>query len=197
MQGIDPRIYEYQRNNSNEVFINEEMHYEVKSVALKSDHHEEESIKTFVEGIFLPVNPPIIDPHGPLLVEIPSSTFLDAYSSYNLPSYSSIRRSFGMNPSYFCFPKGLGNLSLSTTPVVDTASASSLLRTTMTQVTLTQPFVSTYPFTHGSGNIHSSLFPHMHTLSDLLGRPIGQMADSQVVQKTMVTQANQPPSQPS
>jgi hypothetical protein len=77
MQGLDPKIYEHQNYPSNEGVINEEMHSEVGSVALRSDHHEEEPVTTFVEGIFLPVNPPIIDPHGPLLVEMSSSTFLD------------------------------------------------------------------------------------------------------------------------
>jgi hypothetical protein len=47
MQGLDPQIYKHQRNPSNEGVINEEMHSEVGSVALKSDHHEEELVTTF------------------------------------------------------------------------------------------------------------------------------------------------------
>jgi hypothetical protein len=105
--------------------------------------------------------------------------------------------SFGVNPSSFGFPEGLGNLSFSTTPVVDTVGASSLPETSVTQVTLTQPLAHTSSFAHGSGNIPASLFPHMHTPSALLGHSIGQMANSQVIHTTMVTQATQPPSQPS
>jgi hypothetical protein len=101
---------------------------------------------------------------------------------------------FWHEPTSFGFPEGLGNLSFSTTPVVDIVGASSLLKTSVTQVTLTQPLAHTSPFTHGSGNILASLFPHMHTPSALLGHSISQMVDSQVIHTTMVTQATQPPS---
>jgi hypothetical protein len=95
-----------------------------------------------------------------------------------------------MNPSSFGFPEGLGNFSFSTTPVVDTANAYSLLETSVTQVTPNQPLVHTYPFTHGSCIIHVLLFPHMHTPSALLGHSIGRMASSQVVHTTMIKQDN-------
>jgi hypothetical protein len=48
MQHINPKIYDHQRNPSNVGVINEEMDFEVRSVALGSDHHEEEPVKTFV-----------------------------------------------------------------------------------------------------------------------------------------------------
>jgi len=99
-----------------------------------------------------------------------------------------------MNPPLFGLPEGLGNFSFSTTPVVDIASTSYLPKTSVTQITSTQPLAHTSPFTHGLGIILVSLFPHMHTPSALLSRTIGQMAKSQVIHTTIVTQANQPPS---
>jgi hypothetical protein len=99
-----------------------------------------------------------------------------------------------MNPPIFGFPEGLGNSSFSTTPVVDVVGAYSLPETSVTQVTLTQPLTHSSPLAPESGNIPASFFPHMHTPSALLGHPIGQMASSQVVHTTMVTQATQPPS---
>jgi hypothetical protein len=92
-----------------------------------------------------------------------------------------------MNPPSFGFPEGLGNFSFSTNHVVDTICTSSLLETSMAQVTPNQPFVHTYPFAHGSCIIIVSLFTLMHTPSDLLGHSISQMVDSQVVHKTTVT----------
>jgi hypothetical protein len=122
--------------------------------------------------------------------------FIDAYSSYFLPPGSATTQSFGMNPSSFGFSKGLRNYSSSTTLVVDTVGAS-LLGTSTTQVTLTQPFVNTFPFLHGSGNIHVLLFTHTHTPSALVGHPISHMVGCQVVHTNIVTQPTQPPSQPS
>jgi hypothetical protein len=63
----------------------------------------------------------------------------------------------------------------------------------VTQVTPTQPLAHSSPLSHESGNIPTSFFPHMHTPSALLGRPIGQMVNSQVIHTTMVTQDTQPP----
>jgi hypothetical protein len=53
IQGLDPKIYDHQRNPSKERVINEEMHSEFMSVALGSDHREEESVTTFVQGKIL------------------------------------------------------------------------------------------------------------------------------------------------
>jgi hypothetical protein len=139
------------------------------------------------------VNPLFTDPLGQPLIDPPSMRYFDAYSSYRLLLGSTTTQSFGMNPSSFGFPEGLGNLYFSTTHVVDTIGASYLLETSVTQVTPTQPLMHTSPFAHGSGNILASLFPHMHTPSALLGHSIGQMANSQVIHTTMVTQATQPP----
>jgi hypothetical protein len=140
------------------------------------------------------VNTLFTDPLGQPLTDPPTIRYFDAYSSYKLPPGSTTTHSFGMNPSSFGFLEGLRNLKFSTTPIVYIVGASSLPKTSVTQVTLTQPLAHTPPFAHGSGNIHASLFPHMHTPSDLLGRPIDQMVDSQVVHTTTVTQATQPPS---
>jgi hypothetical protein len=43
-------------------------------------------------------------------------------------------------------------------------------------------------------NILSSIVPHMHTPSDLLGRSIGQMASNEVIHRTQITQATHPTS---
>jgi hypothetical protein len=120
--------------------------------------------------------------------------YFDAYSSYYLLSGSTITPSFGMNQLIFYFSEGLGNLFFSTTLVVDTVGASCLAKTSVTQVILTQPFAHTSSFTHGSGNILASLFPNMHTPSDLLGHHIRKMANSQVIHTTTITQATQHPS---
>jgi hypothetical protein len=98
-----------------------------------------------------------------------------------------------MNPPIFVFPKGFRNSSFSITIVVDTLSTYTLPETSMTQVTLTQPLVNSSPFTHESGHIPASLFPHMHTPISILGHSIGQMVSSQVIQTTTVAQATHPP----
>jgi hypothetical protein len=140
------------------------------------------------------VNPPFTDPLGQPLFDPPSMRYSDDYSSYYLLPGSTTTPSFGMNPLIFCFHEGLGNSYFSTNPIVDIVGAHSLLETTVTQVTLTQPLVHSFPLAHESGNILASFFPHMHTPSDLLGHHIGQMANSQVIHTTMVTQATQNPS---
>jgi hypothetical protein len=48
--------------------------------------------------------------------------------------YTIFWNDFCMKPSIFCFPQGLGNLSLSTIPLVDTIGDYYLLRTSVTQV---------------------------------------------------------------
>jgi hypothetical protein len=57
--------------------------------------------------------------------------------------------------------------------------------------------VRTYSFAHGSCPIPSSLFPHMHKPSALLGHSISKISSNQVIHTTTVTQATQPPYQPS
>jgi hypothetical protein len=99
-----------------------------------------------------------------------------------------------MNPLIFYFPKGLGNSYFSTTPIVYTTSAYYLSETKVTQVTLTQPLVHSFPLAHESGNIPASFFPHMHTPSALPSHPIVQMDNYQVIHTTTVTQATQTPS---
>jgi len=68
-----------------------------------------------------------IDPLSLPLTDPPSTRFIDAYSSYKLLSGSTTMQYFGMNPSSFGFPEGLGIFS--TTPIVDIVDASSLLET--------------------------------------------------------------------
>jgi hypothetical protein len=191
---MDPEVQEPQHNVSYEGMI-EDQTSETKSVAPGIDQHIEEPITTFIESLESYENHPFTDPLSLPLIDPPSMRYINAYSSYNLPPGSTTTQSVGMNPPIFGFPEGLGNLSLSTTPVVDTFGASSLLGTSMTQVTSTQPLENTFPFTHGLGNIHASLFPHMHMPSASLGQLIGQMANSQFVHTTTVTQVTQPPSQ--
>jgi hypothetical protein len=92
-----------------------------------------------MEGLVSYTNPLFTDPLGPLLIEQPSTRFLDAYSSYYLPASSTTRPIFWHEPTTFGFPEGLGvSPPLSTTPVVDPArahitivGASSLLGTSM------------------------------------------------------------------
>jgi hypothetical protein len=157
------------------------------SVAPGSGQHIEELIRIFVEILVSYVNPLFTDPLGQPCTNPPFTRYFDAYYSYNLPPGSTTTQYFGMNPSYFGFPKGLGNFYFSTTPIFDIVGAYSLPKTSVTQVTPTQPLVHTYPFTHGSGNIHASLFQHMHTPSALLGHTIGHMASRKVIHTTMVT----------
>jgi hypothetical protein len=71
-----------------------------------------------------PLDPPVTDP--------PSTIYVDAYSSYYLSLGSTTTQSFGVNPSSFGFPEGLGNSSFSTTLVVDIVVASSLPKTSVT-----------------------------------------------------------------
>jgi hypothetical protein len=175
------------------------MTYEVGSVAPRTDQLEEPT-KTFIEGVVPYTNTPLIDPLGPLLVELFSKIFLYAYSSYHLPASSATRESFCMNPLRFESTEGLGvSPPLSKTQVVDPArektaivGASYLLGTYVTQVTLTQPLANITLFSHGLGNIPSSLVRHMHTPSALLGHSISQMATNQVIHTISITQATHP-----
>jgi hypothetical protein len=190
---MEPDTQEPQHNISYEAVIVDHTS-ETGSIAPGSGHHVEEPVPTFVEILAYFVNPPFTDPLGQPLFDPPSMRYIDSFSSYYLPPGSTTTPSFGMNPPIFGFPEGLGNSYFSTTPVVDTVGAYSLLETSVTQVTLTQPLTHSSPLAHESGNIPASFFPHMHMPSALLGRPIGQMANSQVIHTTMVTQATQPPS---
>jgi hypothetical protein len=194
MQGLD---LEVQHNPSNEGIIGEEMTSEVGSVTPGRDQLEEPTTN-FVEGVVPYTNPPLTNTLGPLLIEISSMIFLDAYSSYHLPTSSTTRKYFGMNTLKFEFTEGLGvSPPLSTSHVVARVNiaivgAYSLLGTYVTQVTLTQPLLNTSLFAHGSGNILSSLVSHMHTPSVLLGHPIGHMDNSQFIHTTTITQDTQP-----
>jgi hypothetical protein len=140
------------------------------------------------------LNPLFTDPLGKPLFDPPSMRYIDSYSSYRLPPGSTITSSFGMNPPIFGFPEGLGNSSFSKAPIVDFVGAYSLLETSVTQMTLTQPLTHSYPLAPKSGNIPASFFPHMHTPSALLGHPIGKISNSQVIHTSTITQYAQPPS---
>jgi hypothetical protein len=59
--------------------------FETGSVAHGSDQHTKEPVITFMEGVVPHTNPPLTDPVGPLLIEQPSTTYFDAFSSYHLP----------------------------------------------------------------------------------------------------------------
>jgi hypothetical protein len=192
---MDLDIHEPLNNVSYEGMI-EDKTSETRSIALGSGQHVEEPITTFLEILASYVNHIFTNQLGLPLTHPPSTRYFDAFSSYNLPPSSTTTQCFGVNPSSFGFPKELENLSFSTTPVVDTVGASSLLKTLVTQLNLTQPFAMTSPFTHGSGNIPASLFPHIHTPSTLLGHSIGHIVEIQVVHTTKVIEYTQPPCQP-
>jgi len=62
---------------------------ETRSIAPGSDQHgEEPTTTTLLEGFIPYVNPPLTDPLGPLLIELLSMRFPDAYSSYHLSTSS-------------------------------------------------------------------------------------------------------------
>jgi hypothetical protein len=149
MQGLDPEVQEPQHNSSNEGMVKEQTS-ETESVAPGSGQHTEEPVTTFVEGVVPYTNPPLTDPLGPLLVEQPSTRFLDAYSSYHLPTSSSNRLSSDYTDGIWIPPM---DPEIATLAQITTVGASSLLGTSMTQVTLTQPLASTSLSAHGSGNI--------------------------------------------
>jgi hypothetical protein len=96
------------------------------SIALGSGQQIEEPITTFVEILASYINPLFTDPIGQPLIDPPSTRYVDAYSSYTLTLGSTTTQYFSMNPPLFGFPKGLGSSCFSTTPVVDTTSASYL-----------------------------------------------------------------------
>jgi hypothetical protein len=66
------------------------------------------------------MNPIFNDPLFLPLIDPPYTRYLNAYSSYYLPPGSTTTQFPYVNPSSFGFPEGLGNLSFSTTLVVDT-----------------------------------------------------------------------------
>jgi hypothetical protein len=189
---MEPDTQEPQHNISYESVITYHT-YENGSVTPRSGHHVEEPVPTFIESLTYFVNPPFTDPIFQPLFDPPSMRYVDSYSSYQLPLFSTITPFFGMNPLIFYFPEGLGNSSFSTILVVSNIGAYYLPETLVTQVTLTQPLSHSSPLSHESSNIPASFFPHMHMPSVLLGRPIGRMDKSQVVHTTMLTQATQPP----
>jgi hypothetical protein len=145
---MDPEVQEPQHNVSYEGII-EDQTFEMGSVAFGSGHHVEELVTTFIEILASYMNPLFMDPLSLPLTDPPSTRCFDAYSSYNLPSGSTTTQSFGMNPSFYGFPEGLGNLSLSKNIVVNISGASSLMGTLVTQVNPTQPLMNTSPFAHG------------------------------------------------
>jgi len=147
-----------------------EKKFETKTLASGSGQHIEEPVTTFMEYLVPYINPPLIDLLGPLLVEQPSMIFIDAYSSYHLLTSSDNRLSYDYTDGILIPPM---DLEIAALEQITTVGASYLLGTSVTQVTLKQPLVSTSPFAHGKNNILVSLLPHMHTPSDLLGRPIG------------------------
>jgi hypothetical protein len=159
---MEPDVQEPQHNISYEVMISDHTS-ETGSITPRSGQHVEELVTTFVEILAYYVNPLFNDPLGLPLIDPPSMRYFDSYSSYYLLPGSTTTQYFGMNLSYFGFPEGLGNLSFSTTPVVDIVGAS-LSETLVTQVTLTQPLSHSSPFAHESGNIPCfTIFAHAHT----------------------------------
>jgi hypothetical protein len=167
---------------------------ETRSLTPGSGQHVvKELVTAFIEILAYYTDPLFTDPLGLPLIDPPSTRYVDSYSSYQLPLDSTTTQSFGMNPSSFGFPEVLGNLSLSKTHVVVIFGASFLLKTLVTQANPTQPLVHSSPFTHGSGNILASIFPHIHTPSALLSHSFSQMVGSQVIHTTTVAQDTHPP----
>jgi hypothetical protein len=147
-------------------------------------------VTTFVEVIVSYPNPLFTDLLGPLLVEQPSTRLLDAYSSYHLPSSSPNRLSSDYIDGILIPPMDPEITTLA--HITTTGASNSLLGTSVTQVTPTQPLTITFLSAHGSGNILASLIPHMQTPIDLIGYPISMMSNNQVVQTTAFKQATQP-----
>jgi hypothetical protein len=126
---MDSDIQEPQPNVSYKGMIVDKT-FETKSVAPGSGQHVEAPITTFIESLASYMNPLFTDPLGLPLTDPPSTRFTYAYSSYYLLPSSTTTQYFGMNPPSFGFLEGLRNYS--TSPVVDTSSASSLLKTSVT-----------------------------------------------------------------
>jgi hypothetical protein len=124
----------------------EDQNSETKRIAPGNGHCVEEPVKDFVEIIASYMNPLFTNTVGEPFIDPQSTRYVDAFSSYRLLPRSTTTQSFSVNPSYFGFPKGLGNLYFSTTHVVDTVGTYSLPETSVTQVTPTQPIVHTYSF---------------------------------------------------
>jgi len=78
------------------------------------------------------MNPPFTNPLVQPLFDPLSTRYVDSFCSYYLPSSSTTMPSFGMNPPIIGFCEGLGNSYFSTTPIVDTAGAYYLLKTSVT-----------------------------------------------------------------
>jgi len=84
MQGLDREEHDLPHNPSNAGTINEEIAYEIGILSPLSDHLEG-VIKTIEEGSVPPTNPPFIGPYNPLIVELPTTRYIDYFSSYRLP----------------------------------------------------------------------------------------------------------------
>jgi hypothetical protein len=84
MQGLEPEEHDIPHNPSNEGTINEEVSSEIGSLSPPSDHPEG-AFQIIEEGFVPPTNPPFTGPYNPLVVELPSTSFIDSFSSYRLP----------------------------------------------------------------------------------------------------------------
>jgi hypothetical protein len=98
MQGLDPEGHDPPHNPSNEGTINEDISSEIGSVAPLSDQLEG-VVETIEEGNFLPpINPPLTGPFHSPVIELPSTRYIDSFSSYHLPLDTFSRKYLGMDP---------------------------------------------------------------------------------------------------
>jgi hypothetical protein len=75
---LDPKENNIPQNHSNEGTINEEVAYEIRSIALPS-YHPEGAFEIIKEGSIHPENPSFTSHSNPLLVELPSTRYIDNF----------------------------------------------------------------------------------------------------------------------
>jgi len=81
---LDPEEHNIPHKPSNKGTINEGVDFEIESIAAPSDQPKG-VVKTVDEGSVPTTNPPFYGPYNPLLVEFPSTRYIDNFSSYRLP----------------------------------------------------------------------------------------------------------------
>jgi hypothetical protein len=135
----------------------------------------------FQEG-FVPANPPLTDPFGPIILQIPSSRDFESelqyyYSQLPLRPYEEVlaMESRKSNPTEG-FTTPIQTSGLVDPTQIPTPTPSTLWRTYSSQdihtkmgMTLTQPLPTSTPLTQS--HVTFSLGSHMLTASHLVGRP--------------------------
>jgi hypothetical protein len=84
MKELELEEHDLPCNPSNKGIINNEIASKIGSIAHSSNHPKAE-VEIIEEGSAPSANPPFTSSYNPLLVELPSTTFIDSFSSYRLP----------------------------------------------------------------------------------------------------------------